>query len=351
MENVLQKDIIEVIARYLCDCDIIRFFQINKGMYEFSKSESFWNNRFISIYGLDLRKLKPINISWKTYYVSISKCVFSDNLNDCMINAIKNYDYVITFFIALGANNWERGLYHAALRGSLGWVKYFMSEHKNISWGLFAASKNHHIHIIDHLEGCGLPIDYVFGLCGAAEGGHEDLVDYFEKMGGGLYGGWEWALQKSSKAGNLNMTKYIIGKGAKNFEGGIIWASIGGHLEIIKFYKELGYKEFDYPLFNASLHGHIELCKYLVGEGADVNLGLAGAAGGGYLNLVKYFVEEANATNLGDALFQAAENGSYDIIEYLIERGCQSWFLGLRGAIYGQHEDLIQFFLTNLNDV
>src|SRR4029078_1472044 len=105
MEKILTGGIVQIITGYLFDCEVIRFFQISTSAYKFFNDEQFWLHRFVSMYGTDEVDSKPEEISWKTYYLSISKCTREGkDVNDFMVNAIRRqYDYCIPFFISLGA--------------------------------------------------------------------------------------------------------------------------------------------------------------------------------------------------------------------------------------------------------
>ena len=50
---------------------------------------------------------------------------------------------------------------------------------------------------------------------------------------------FNWAMFSASRAGHIDVVKFLIEQGAYDFKGAIIEATMGGHLKIIDYLKQL----------------------------------------------------------------------------------------------------------------
>ena len=80
-------------------------------------------------------------------------------------------------------------------------------------------------------------LEWEWGLHGACQGGHLDIVKLMIEKGSN---DWEWALLYACIGGHIDMVKLMIEKGAGNWNGGLKYACCGGHMEIVKLMIEKG---------------------------------------------------------------------------------------------------------------
>jgi len=153
-------------------------------------------------------------------------------------------------------------------------------------------------------------------LCYAAEGGHLDLCKYFINLGAKDF---NQALHYAAGGGHIDLCKYFIMIGATNFNWSLTYAALGGHLDLCKYFINLGATNFNWALENAALYGHLNLCQYFVKLGTtDVNRALASAAQGGHIDLCKYFIK-LGATEFIFALRIAKNQSTKDFLAGLIQ--------------------------------
>ena len=123
-------------------------------------------------------------------------------------------------------------------------------------------------------------------------------------------------LQKGSTAGNLDIVKHIIRKGAEidYFHG----TSIRG----------------------AALEGHIDIVKYLIEKGShNGEVALEKAAYGGHLDIVKYLIE-IGYDDYGLAMRNASSNGYIDIVKYLLDKGYRDYY-SIQAAEDSEHMEIV----------
>ena len=158
---------------------------------------------------------------------------------------------------------------------------------------------------------------------GAAEGGHLDIVKYAVELGAKNFN--EIAI-RAAKGGYLNIVKYIIEMGA-NDNAEIVSAAVeGGHLHIVKYFvDEKHYNDFIRIAVFAALNGHLNIVQYAVQHGAnDYERIAVFAALGGHLDIVKYAVARGVRNYEHIAMF-AAKGGHLHIVEYAVERGARNY--------------------------
>jgi len=55
--------------------------------------------------------------------------------------------------------------------------------------------------------------DWNHGMCGAASGGHTNLVMYFVSKGAN---NWNWGMREAAFGGHMDLVKYFVSKGAND---------------------------------------------------------------------------------------------------------------------------------------
>src|SRR3989344_333706 len=72
-----------------------------------------------------------------------------------------------------------------------------------------------------------------FGMCGAAEGGHKELVDLFVKKGAT---DWNWGMRCAAKGDHKELVDLFVKNGATDWNDGLRGAVQGGHKELVELF-------------------------------------------------------------------------------------------------------------------
>ncbi len=104
---------------------------------------------------------------------------------------------------------------------------------------------------------------------------------------------------------------------------GMYYACLGGHINVIKFLIDKGADNFQGGMNHACLEGHKEIVEFMISKGAnDWNTGLDFASCGGHIDMVKFMISKG-ATTFNEGLYQACCGyiKNKEIILFLIEKG------------------------------
>ena len=74
------------------------------------------------------------------------------------------------------------------------------------------------------------------GMWGAAEGGHQDIVEYFVAKGAR---DWDLGMSCAAKGGHRELVDYFVSKGATDWYGSKCWARKGGHRDVVVYCERL----------------------------------------------------------------------------------------------------------------
>ena len=188
--------------------------------------------------------------------------------------------------------------------------------------------------------------DLNYGLIGACQGGHLDLITYLINRGAdewnsGLYGA---CLGQQSEIVKLMLTK------GENLNTGLRYACESGHQSIITLMLDQGANNWEDGLIGACEGGHVEIMLQMLHLGVKVdsfawNFGLGSACENGNLDFVKRLIKEGEQRghkfDWNEALYGAYRGGNLGIIQLLINHGAKKWNQGLRGACVGGNLDVI----------
>jgi hypothetical protein len=129
-------------------------------------------------------------------------------------------------------------------------------------------------------------------------------------------------LETACYTGNQPLVAHLIGNGATNWHGGLIFAARGGHLDLVRDMIARGADAYDLALGNACQGGHTQVIDALIDEyGArDWNQALANACLGGQVNIALDFVRRG-ADDYDTAFFQACRGNHRNVLTFLIGLG------------------------------
>jgi hypothetical protein len=147
-----------------------------------------------------------------------------------------------------------------------------------------------------------------YGLQGACEGGHLDLVKfYLEKVAkiNILHIGYAY------KSGNKEIINLLEQLYKHNYEWALNGACLGGHIDLIKLCIEKGARNFNSCFYCLYIKGHIELVKIFMNK----------------INLYEYFGKNLkifklleNKLGLNRELYWSINYNNYNISKYLIKK-------------------------------
>lgn len=209
--------------------------------------------------------------------------------------------------IRKGARVRKNNLYSAALRGSKKIVDYFLTHYS-----------------YELREGLGE------GLKGAAQGGHEDLIEIFMKRGTDV----NYGLEGAAISNNKELIDFFLSKGATNWDQGLKGAVTGGNLDLVKFFFRKGASNRSLLLKEASKNGRLNIVQFLL-EGGDEDFDLSKfeLVGGSY--------------DTDEAMLLAALNGHLEIVKYLTQRGVVITYDDMRDIAYEGHKDVLFYLLEH----
>ncbi len=128
----------------------------------------------------------------------------------------------------------------------------------------------------------------------------------------------------------------------------VIWdkAISKGHLDLIIELKKLNYIfNVNVSMGNAARRNHKNLVDFFIKKGArDWNQGMVDATIGGHKVLVDFFIVKG-AYDWNRALVYAAGAGRKDLVDFYIEKGADDFSEALKYAEAGEHEVLVDFFI------
>ena len=264
------------------------------------------------------------------------------------------------FDVNIDDNDGFTALHWSAVNGSYELVKYFVGT--GIDIHLKTNDGRNCLHIaaqVEHLNLC-----------------HELIDKHKFDVNMGDSRGWT-ALHWSAINGSDELVKYFFGKvtdihlktnGGRNC---LHFAALGGHLNLCKklidkhsFDVSMGTNQGYTALHFSAASGSYEVVKYFVGMGVDIHLQVFDktnclhiAAKLGHSNLCRTLINNYNFdVSFGNdygktALHYSAENGSFDLFLYFLERGCEIYRKTSRMenvlhlACFRGHFDICKFVL------
>ena len=195
-----------------------------------------------------------------------------------------------------GANNWNLGLVKACLGGHVSIVHDMIRRGANmVNDGLKMACMGGHLELVKLLKSLGASnfTDLLFQAC---SGNNKQVVDFVIEN---CDQNWNAGLSGSCKAGDVEMVRNMIARGADDFDCALFYACASrNHATrrlIIDLLIEHGASNWDYGLDGACVRGSMSLVKLMLAAGAK---------------------------NIDDAYETAYKHGHYKICDKLNEVGC-----------------------------
>lgn len=167
----------------------------------------------------------------------------------------------------------------------------------------------------------------------------KELVEKGEEIGLGF--------EASIRNGNIEIVKYLMGKGADIGDGDVELAATLGHFDIVKYLVEQGgQRAIGNAVEGAAKMGRLDIMKYLVGERGRIGDSvISTAAGNGHLDVVEYLVGKGGNEKIGNyAISSAARSGRLDVVKYLVEKGGRIDD-AVSIAAMGGHIDVVKYLL------
>ena len=125
-------------------------------------------------------------------------------------------------------------------------------------------------------------------------------------------------VNRAIELGDIELAKEFVEKG-EDMGDAIFSAAYSGNLDLVKYLVGKGGKVDTQDVSAAAHSGNIELVKYLIKKGGKfAESSVSSAATNGKLAMIKYLVEEENVKINDSAIANATQNGHFDVIKYLL---------------------------------
>lgn len=158
------------------------------------------------------------------------------------------------------------------------------------------------------------------------------------------------AMEFAGSAGDVNIVKLLMNKGATDIDSTIIAASQNGHLNVVKFLIDSVTSEniLNSVLSWAAFGGHLDIVKLSIEKGANnFNLAMYNSAFGGYTDIVKLMLEKG-ANNFNVTMEDAAAGGHLDIVKLMVEHGATKFDRAIKAAEAEGHIDVVNYLTPYL---
>lgn len=176
-----------------------------------------------------------------------------------------------------------------------------------------------------------------------------------------------WCFEKACEGGNMKIINYFIQTYWAELTPGFNGACKGGHIEIVKMIVEktkTNERIIDSEcMYNICDKNYPEIVKFLFEQGYrcnELSYYTIEACQKGHVLLAKIMIEQCIITNVvniivfEECMYRACSIGNHELVNFMIEKGCTNWNLGLLGACRYNHIELVKLMIkygaTNIND-
>jgi ankyrin repeat protein len=196
------------------------------------------------------------------------------------------------------------------------------------------------------------------GLCSAAEGGHDKIVELLSTMKiPNPHRGWNvlnLALQSACKGDHASTIQLLIEKGVDYWPSAVAGACEGGHLDLMKkMLQHPAFHDWSFYLQAAAVAGQLHIVKYImdVENPINVHLVLEATCQAGRFDVAKFLLQYVNDPSR--AMRQAAEGAGrhynqkvMDFIDQMINMGASDFTACLNMACKAGNLDIIKYMLA-----
>ncbi len=154
--------------------------------------------------------------------------------------------------------------------------------------------------------------------------------------------------------GKLDFVKFLIGKGANDFNDAMDLAGANGHIKIVELMIGKGANNFNHTMLRAAENGHLDVVKLMIEKGANnFNKAILRSAQNGHLDVVKLMIEKGvNDSDFERSAIEAASRGHIKIVKYMVEKGLTSriirWMIEM-GKMH-KSQDVVEYLQNYMKE-
>ena len=196
--------------------------------------------------------------------------------------------------------------------------------------------------------------DYREALLDASKNGHEEITRLLYEKIKDIHGGCidtsllNIAMHEASANGRENIVKFLLSKGANNYNTSMLRASYAGHMSIVDLMLERGADNYDHCMALAAESGKLQLIeKMILLGGRGFAWALRCAAYGGHIDSIKILVSSCDKNDYNEAMQQASVHGWEDIVRLLLQHGANEYNRSLVHAVNHGHINLVVLLLES----
>lgn len=219
--------------------------------------------------------------------------------------------------------------------------EYLMNIKFNIGLGLEDAAENGSLELAKYFVSLGAK-NYNSAMSIATKHGHIDIVKLMISKGANNY---DETMIEATKSGNMEIVKLMIHKGANNYNETLVSAASVSNIEIMRYMKYLGANDYNTAMADAAKIGDIEIVRYMLSFGANnYNLAMEYASEGDHIEIVELMLSKG-ANDYNKAMIGAARHGHIEIIRYMLSLGADDYNSTMSCAAEGGHIDIVKLMI------
>lgn len=319
----------KIVMEYLPSKTIVRLCQVSRYFKETLCGEEYlWHHLYqqdISSLRMPLIPEGQIEPNWHEEYLRIINASKNLSPNDLLRFASEHgYEKLFELALSQGATDYTKAIKLAIKGGYSDIVSQLIISHpgqKNRALRIAAGSG--HIGLVDDLIASG-ETDLGSAFVKASKYNQRKMVDHLISKGA-LRDDMrtirlDRALQQASKAGHVEMVKYLISLGATSYYFSLFLAIKYNHRDVVDLLIERG-ADIDIALHEAIRQNNLDMVRHLIGLGANHDDAFVIATRSGNRAIMDYLLPKVTAEGLNRALAVAIRRNNHEMIEYLKSLG------------------------------